>query len=772
MELAIAFSVFVILASVVTFAVGGAAVSQHRQRLSVAAQGAMRAALAELANSPYSAISGGTFSPPSPCTAGSVGTSAQSCLYPLGPAGGALKVSWAVSAQTAALGAAGVQVTASATLSDGQLISLSRVIDAPVPDYAQGYGTLEVNVSGLYGYSPSGMTAPLLVLGASGAAVATAQITSGSAPGTGYALFHVPNGSCTSSAPCRFGLRTGAERGWLAGSGGLPTVALSAASVLGPGSSVVVGNDGLAQASVALYQPVTASLLLTATNSGTAAAPPTEAGSVCLWASFNDGVANRSEPFCNNGPSAGEIVAATYEVSGTSLALPTSTPLSWSVDDPNGTCPQVAGMVGYSSSGWAPAAVCTGWTWGTPGEFGPTGGVLGPFSGASTTLVAGQPSTYDVVWTGDAASPAAGYSGEPVWGKPREAAGCAFVGTCLSLGTQVPEDSLCPGGHCLSLTHFAPELTAPASGLSATATVLAGAGQTTFPVTITDPDLDLPTVALTATVTSLPTHGSLSFGGTAVAVGTVLVGGAPSPWTGQLTYTRPSGFSGLDTFGLHLDGGQGVSTDVTIGLYEANQPWVVQAQVPSGAQGSVVTATVTVVGTNGQPFAGASVTGAASAPQTSVASATTTSNGTALVPITIGASPSGNETVSFTATGGGGQASGSATLAVSPTVMSLSSSGATLTLGSSATLTVTALDMAGAGVPGSSVYLSISGPSGGVYLTSWSCTTGAGGDCSAQVVASSGATAGSYTVTASTSSVVGGVGNQVSTTTSVQVNAP
>lgn len=763
LELAIAMAIFLLLASVVTLAVGSSTAASHRQHLQSAASAALDQAVGELANASYDSLVSDDFVPPSPCTSGPIGAAATSCLYPLGKAAGSLVVHWSAVVASAGGGSSSVELTGYATLADGQHLSASQTVDAPSSGYVSGEGSVRVSLAGLGGLRPSSLAVPLLLLDQNGNKVAAASVNPGNG-GLGVALFHVPAGDCAPGAPCHLGLRSGTDGSWLPSTASTSGVALSAASVIGPGAAITVEPGTLVEASGALYQTASAELALEATNSGGQAGvpPAASAGSVCLWLSFNDGVAQRSEPFCNS-TAATSITTATYVPNPAepdfTLALPVGVPLSLSVDNPDGSCPQVGGMVGDTTGGWVPAAVCTSWTWGVPATL-TSGGTTRAFSGSSLTLSPGTTSDTTVTWSDTsasggvwaAASPASGYAGEPTWGKPREAAGCAFDGSCLSLGTTVPESSLCPAQHCLSVAHFAPELTSPASGPAGVATVAVSGSSTPFALGVSDPDTDNPPVSLKVTVTSVPTQGSVSFNGQVVSAGQVLVSNAASPWSGQLTYNAPTQLNGTDTMTLSLDGGQGVVVSKTIGFYSQVAPWALSASPVTAAQNSsAVSLPVTVTGTDGKALSGVQVSASSPNAGLSFTGATSNPSGVADLSVAVAAASAGVHQFTLTAGSGSTGVTLADTITVTPVLSAITVSTPALAEGGSAKVTLSASDAGGGVFSGAAVQVAVGGGSG-VSLEEPSCVTSDKGTCSVTLDAAANAATGSYTLTGSAGS--------------------
>ena len=233
-----------------------------------------------------------------------------------------------------------------------------------------------------------------------------------------------------------------------------------------PGTSGESGNGGLAT-NAQLDGPVGVAVtaggnLLVSDYSGHVVRKITQdpsgvlaLGSVCLWATFDNGWRTVSAPFCNtSSPNTISIsqFAPNPADSSTLLPVPVGTPLTLSVDDPNGTCPYISGMEGRTSSGWASLAVCTSWTWGPPAQFGELAGTLSSFSGTTLTLQPGQVTDYRAVWSGASGGPADGVGSTSSWALPRLAQNCASDATCVPMLNVIPEQVYCSSSNkmCLS----------------------------------------------------------------------------------------------------------------------------------------------------------------------------------------------------------------------------------------------------------------------------------------------------------------------------------
>lgn len=737
-EVSVAFGLFL----VVSAGLVGVAVQARTGEIGVRTQRALAeqvtAAAAQVAAMPFDDLLADAFTVPEACPGTAGGAAGLSCLD---LAGRTWQVAWTVQPGLADAGGVDyLDVTAAVTGARGVPVTHTLRVAAPTPGYSSGTGLVRVSLDA----DPAQLAAlagGVRLVHADGSAVAAAAVGS-----DGHAVLRDSTGGCTSDDPCYLGLSSGAN--YARASSAADAASLNASAVAGPAAAIVTTAGHTVAVAAELVTPARAVIELEAANaSGTGS--PDVPGSVCVWATFNDGGADRSVPFCNSDDPA-RITLGDYAPSpGSALRLPVpaGAAVLISGDHPSGTCPAVDGQLVHGGAGWVPGAVCTSWTWGLPELFGPDAGplVAVPASGATIT---NADAVWRARWSGAGARPAAGYDGEPTWGKPRQAPGCAATATCLSLGAAVPEALACPGEHCLSTANYLPRLTAPATGPAGTATVATPAGSTTgFSLVADDADADSP-AGLTVTVAGLPPAGvgQVQLGGSPVTVGQVLSAGT-APATVPLQFVRNPGQTSTVSFTVRLDDGQGGVAVVPVGLYEHATAWQVSAddiRVPQNGSGVLA---VRVTGSDGQPQAGALVAVTGAGAGVSVSAATTNSSGVASVPVTAAAAAAGDRVLTVSS----GAASTTATLTVTPAAGALTVTASGAGQGGAGTVTVTAQDAAGDPFPGAVVFVSVTDAatstlSARVYPQYSGCVTGPGGGCSMGLVVDPAAKAGPYTV--------------------------
>lgn len=789
-ELMVAFVIFLLLSGVIAIAIAQTVVTHTQQQLKSSLARAIHSDLTQVSEVSYTNLLGNTFRVPGPscaATAGQAGSGRQTCVvvggvtYPIkyqvsvGPDG----------AGTSLLSGSFITVSASAALPGGGTVQQSQLIPAPTVGATASDGVVRALVTG----TPGVLTTPLYLLSGVGGtnpptvvAAAQATTTATNAGGTAtaaVALLRAPATSCTSAAPCTLSLSP-------SGSGASTNgVGLAAADTADPLSQIILTPGGLVQVQASVFATASATIQLTA-QSDTAgiSGPNPQSGSVCLWGTFNDGTSQISVPWCNTGPNPGVLTLTDYAPNPATpnvlVPLPVNTPITLTVDDPNGTCPFLPGMVGNTSSGWASAAVCTSWTWGVPSSFGPVGGTASPFSTAQFSLTPGSAASYQVTWSGQTARPAAGYGTQPVWAQPREAGsstnGCVFNATCTSTAaletsyqqqnpssqSGYPEAQECPynaatgtGGNCLTIANMAPQVLSPLTGPARVTTVDVTSSTTPFTLTASDPDGD----PVTITVKSLPAAGTVSTSSGAVSVGQTLVSNGASPSSVSLQYNNPVGLTGIQYFGVQISDGQasGGVTNAVIGFYAQVHTWgMVGTPVYTQQGASNVPLQILATGSDGNPRAGATVTFSSSASGVVLnqTSAVTGSNGVAQITANFLTAAAGAQTVTATASDG---VSTTIPIQVSPVVGKITLSATGGAEGSTGSATATVTDLAGAALPGVTVNLAVvSGGNQvaqGIYPQFAGCVTASTGVCSGALLIDPTTVPGSYTVQAAIGSV-------------------
>lgn len=441
-ELAVSFSLFLILASVISLALARSFSTATVVRSRTAVSAALNTELGKLAQVPYQNLTSGAFSVPDSCPNAPTGIAGTSCV-----ANGTQRVVIAYGFQTdptsttcsattdptkyaaqnnaivlcAALSAIGQSAFSSSNgVSAIAAAIATRQVNAPRPGFTPGSGTLRVQLTGNYTDLPSHQV--FLVHPASvdsqGNVTGATQVGAGIVDsGSGIANITLPETSpgshqtaCTTGTPCALALSVGGTPTETLGANG-PIGLLDSVSA-GAGAAFAVPADAVTQVSARVGPLTSLTINLLAHKAGSPDTANPVPGSVCLWVTFPDVTGQRSVPVCNTG-NAASIVLNGYEpnwatfdrVSASALPgrlaassqrprwpFPTGVPLRITLDNPNGTCPYAPGMVGSvptdtsqlagAPSGWAPRAVCSSYTWGIPSRLDV------PTSSGGTTPVA------------------------------------------------------------------------------------------------------------------------------------------------------------------------------------------------------------------------------------------------------------------------------------------------------------------------------------------------------------------------------------------------
>ncbi len=621
------------------------------------------------ASAPWGELVANTFTPPSPCPGAPLesGTLATSCVTLNGRT---VTVTWAVTTSVEAANVDGIAqgsadalvLTATAERANGSLAQLSRTVLSPTsgfrvaPGGALADGVLRVQLTGSW----ATLDSPLLLLASDN----TTVVASTRVGAAGTAVMRAPAASCSKLAPCRVALGTGTSRGMT------DTHSLDAWSLLSDNGEVVLTSGRATQASAHVYRRGVLDIYLQAINTtggkrltntltlnGTSstAIPAPQAGSVCLWAGFSDGLADQEVPACNTTEDGRAVTFSTYRPDPTGnplleLAVPTGDPISIIQDSSDPTCPVVPGQLYHVSVGgvgtWLPVAttgVCSTWTWGRPTSLVTTTGTSSTFPSARVTLTPGGHTTAVATWTeGDTARPAAGIPGtaDLVWSKPRAASACpGMPGQCApswlaSPAATSPELSDCPTTACKSPSNSAPYLRylTPSSGSPRTwpyALAVQAATTTTFSTTVADAESQNVTVTLPSTPTA--SAGTLS----------VCTPGC-APVTGLTSVTVASGQSinwqwaaGISAAGssvaLRLTDASGSARTEYLHLPRAaGAPTAAFAMRTIGAQGTATADRAWVWDDKGDALSGATVTWASCASGSTSVAGSTAADGSAI----------------------------------------------------------------------------------------------------------------------------------------------
>jgi len=408
LELAVASALFLLAAAVLSLAVAESVVTTSQATARRMVESQLQAAATKIVNSPnaYDNLLANTFTPPSACAGQSgSGTNVQSCLLVNNTI---YQATWSVSlgsdaAGTSTAAAGSLTLTGTANVATGVSVSVTRVVAAPGYAYATGSGVVRVQVS-----DPSNlMSGPVFLLSyANPSTVITSGVVS-----NGVALLRAPAASCTSTNPCVLGLSSGNN---YASNG---QASMIASQMTGTDAQIVLTAGQATFANLTVRGVGTATLQLVATNTATTqSATNGVAGSVCLYANFDDGTALQAAPVCNwQNPESISLSDYAPDPSRPNVRIPfpLNTPITFTTDllgsNKNSTnCPSIvnpyssgpSAMVGWTGSAWTASAVCTSWTWGTPTSLTVGASTSAWGAGGSLTLTSGSSVTGSVNWTG------------------------------------------------------------------------------------------------------------------------------------------------------------------------------------------------------------------------------------------------------------------------------------------------------------------------------------------------------------------------------------
>jgi hypothetical protein len=729
LEVTAAAALFAVITIGITLAVSSALSSRASSAIKYRLAAELEASLNEISYTPFATLLADTFTPPSPC-ADSVflGTKGTSCLT---VAERDFTVSWAIllagdsiTASTEAVDA--LTVIATTELPDGSTLTRSRRILAPTPGF-NGESVLRVQLSGQY----DAIDGPLFLVSATAPDSLVASAPLGS---YGTALFRVPSTDCTAAAPCRLALSV--SNTWSTDG----TVALSSASTIGPDAALVLTPGKVLQVGAEVFTPSTVYVELYAESDAGSRAPATVKDSICVWAVFNDGSADRLLPACNDSI-ASSVQFSTYPVDPTNPALrapiPPGSPIRFYVDHPNGSCPDI-GQLGARAGLWESAAVCTSWTWGVPSKISLAGTDYG--LDQAFRLPSGTTS-FNLTWSGALARPAAGYSDRPLWVNPRAYGACASSASCTSTLTTAPEDSLCPGEFCLSSR--VPSLLGPSTGSVYAKQITASTS--TIDLVIKDEYGDPVQVQLLTE----PQSGTLSYDDTPLSAGDIITTTASSgPETVSLVFEESSTIE-MVFFEVRLSNTvQDGIRDYEIALYRTPRPWLFAPTPAALTQSSTTTVYVDLTGTDSSPSANETVSISTPSGLTAPLSAVSDASGRLSFQLTAGAIAPGSYTIDLTTDTGRAT---TVPVSVSQKATSISFTAANLAQAATTSVTATVLDalsnpMANAPV---SFRTAASGFSPGLRTSPTGCSTNASGTCTVTLVADLATAAGSYTLTGS-----------------------
>ena len=599
-ELTVSLLVFLVAASVISLAVAQSLSASAQSKTERAALSALESLSKTLGSAPFLALASDSFIPPDRCVSDIdlVGSAAKSCIL---IEGRDYEVIWSVDTGGNLEGNASVlnylDITATINLLNSNSVSYTYQVKAPSDAWREGFGAVRVSFIGPF----AELAGPVYLI--SGNLGSVNVIDSEIVSESGVVVLTAPVGSCTVISPCRVSI---ASNGVLGRSG---DVGMRTSSLFGSESSIILGDSVWMGLSVNLFKVGSAAIDVLAVNDGGVTYRNTEAGSICIWGTFLDDQGKRSVPLCNN--SDGYIMldkfAPDVSYPNSLVPLPTGVKIELSIDHPSGKCVAADGMKGSTATGWVTAAVCSSWSWGVPSSFTRNGQVAA-FDDAYIILESGVISKATLSFSGDKARPAAGFGATAEgWSRPRQAAGCAFDGSCSSMKGFIPEIVECPNDHCLSAVNAAPRVTSPSNGSLGVHTVVISGTSTVFSPSFQDADGDL----FMVTLLSLPSKGTLQINGNSGAVGSVV-----SSNGGSYIYSPDDSYDGNDSFKVRLnDGKSNGSRDVEIGLVDSlSRPWILIPTVESIGQSSTGVASAKVYNAGGGIAASAPVTFFSSTP--------------------------------------------------------------------------------------------------------------------------------------------------------------
>lgn len=740
--------------------------------------------LDQVATNSFPKLLANNFDPPSRCPgdAESSGSLGRSCVV-IGSS--AVTVSWAVAAGADSANPSGpldaaddVTLTATAVRPDGSTFVRTRTVAAPYPAYRPGYASVRVLLGGDFQLLDS----PVFLLSGTGfTTVQDAQRPSAS----GALVLRAPASACTSTSPCRLGLSTGTRRGMTS------RFTLDAASVTGSTSLIVLDASRVSdvRASVRRLSPIVLTIDAPATQGGRHVGGPDslpEAGSVCVWFSFNDGVKAQRVPGCNFDGSSIRFSSYSPDDSGVLVGAPSMTDITLQADAPNlSSCPVIPGQRYFTGSAWATVStvgVCSSWTWGRPSRLVIPGDSSSPYSiPATITATPGSPFVGIVEWDSGAdstAAPASGWGYQPTFSDPRNASACPSWPTACQPSwitggsTQAPEATTCPGAFCYGSQNAAPALIQVAYGASfqTTATwpyavVAASSASTQFRTYFEDNENQ----AVSVTVLSSPSTGTLKFctsscstvsDGTLVAPALTTTSSLSANSYVTWQFDASATANATPSFTIRVSDGTAYRDEVVL-LPPTAQAVVAQPLATTVAQSGVSTVYARVYNSSGALASGTVTWGTPATGATTSAPQAATASGIATVALA-GGTAQASTGLSLTARIGTWPSTRMASLSYQVTpqpgsIVFSSQSGTTVQQSKSVTptLTIRVKDAAGAALPFEPVSLRTYNGSGaawrGVYFSPGACLTDQTGSCALPTIAaSSAAVAQSGTMQAST----------------------
>jgi hypothetical protein len=726
-----------------------------------------------LAQTPFGDLVDGAWTAPDPCP-GDAGGDRRSCFVRRGQL---VEIDFTVTAGSldafggTTLTSPYIDVTGVAVTPDGTVVTKSVRVDPPSAGFVEGAALLRVRA---VNDDPAALL-PIYVLDRHHNVV-TERFPFDA--GTRMASIRIEGDACAGdNAPCRIALSPEPGSWWEDGAW-----TLSPQDIVSPSTELYLAPGHVVDTSTLIVAKGRTTVAVRAENASGERVSGAEPGSVCLWASFADGVGRTAQPYCNTGGSSAGgaqiVVDAWTGPDGVRYPMPAGWELDLTVDHPNGSCPPSTAFpagahpVGHTAAGWGPADVCTSWTWGRPSTWVNEADVASPFTGTRRVVTSAAGTVGTLVWTEvvdgqPAGRPASGSGFVPAWSKPRDAAehpgvsGCAIDGdpttVCVSPGTTTPETAPdAPAGcatdaYCFSRTNLAPVLANP--GPLGTIQVPHPTGnQLTF--TVADPEGQ----PVSFVVTAPPAHGTLSGPGASPDGLPAPPATGPSPSDFVLTYDKAAGFDNEDAFTVEIADPGGLKTTRTVTVYEVDAPFFLSAPTVTTPQGFVgLEIPVSVTGFSGNPVGGETLRLALDPHQPGAAFTVTTAEGVAdtegrvTFAVDVGATTAGSYDFTVTADASGRTLQVPVTVTPAAGAISVAAA-AGGPQGGNGSVTVSAVDLAGDPFVGARVWVNAARagtPSGKVRGVNGACVTDGAGTCTETLLIASDAVAGTYTVTVS-----------------------
>ena len=495
---------------------------------------------------PFKQLSEGTFSPPEQCADNDfTGNASTSCTTVLGRA---YVTKWSAVTQVNG-GVAEVALQASTIDPQSNIeYTYQKSIRARGVASADGSETIRVRFQGDAGILTSLNVPIFLLAGRNFTDVADAAVPAGRSG----IFFNVEPGVCTENTPCRVGLGVGQTRGFD------ENYVLDSETVTG--GNVVISTAGTLT-DIIINVSAWTSHHFTVVSEGNSSASegvgarsfgiggdpgnPPEAGSVCVWAKFDNQTGTQVIPMCNTADEGHTMILDKYAPnynyilddgdSSTVMPVPSGTEVQiLSEASILGECPVIPEQRANYAGTWGAVSgsgICSSWTWGKPTQINAKSGTkVSTIDTDETIQLKATAGFYDIVWKnvqGRFAAPATGFADQDVWSAPRNAEQCPGFGSGFCAPswlstvnyTDFPtpeEDAGCVAEtHCLSSTNAVPFLesvTTAATRRSWPHPVKAetDGGTVNFTTTVKDYNTAIPAQPFSVEVTDLPGTGVLS----------------------------------------------------------------------------------------------------------------------------------------------------------------------------------------------------------------------------------------------------------------------